>query len=150
MIHGEAKCTLAEEMYMKANILRLLLAITPVLGFAQQNAVSPYTEPKALKALIERRGETDAVSYILVDVRTPEEYRDGHIATAANIPVADIGTKPPTERKDALIIVYCRSGARSAAAFQTLTRLGFTKVVDFGGVYRWTGELVRGDQPTKD
>lgn len=135
---------------MKSTILRLLLLAFPALGFAQQAKPSPYTDPAKLAALIDRRKEKDAVAYLLVDVRTPEEYRSGHIATAANIPVTDIGAKPPTDKKDALIVVYCRSGARSATAKQTLERLGYTNVVDFGGVSRWTGALVTGDKPTKE
>lgn len=135
---------------MKSTILKVLLLALPALGFAQQAKESPYTDPAKLAALIDKRKEKDAVAYLLVDVRTPEEYRGGHIVTASNIPVTDIGAKPPTEKKDALIVVYCRSGARSATAKQTLERLGYTNVVDFGGVYRWTGALVAGDKPTKE
>jgi len=135
---------------MKYPILKALLFAIPAFGFAQKATQSPYTDPRKLAELIDQRGDEGAVRYYLVDVRTAQEYRDGHISTAANIPVDVIGSKPPTDKKDELIIVYCRSGARSAAAKQTLDRLGYTNVVDFGGVPRWTGELVRGDKPTKD
>lgn len=54
--------------------------------------------------------------YILVDVRTPAEYESGYIPTAVNIPLSEIGNNPPTEDKDALIILYCRSGNRSGQA----------------------------------
>jgi phage shock protein E len=135
---------------MKSHILRAILVAMPIFGFAQQSKASPYTDPAKLAALIDQRKEKDAVAYLLVDVRTPAEYQSGHIPTAANIPVSDIGAKPPTDKKDALVVVYCRSGARSAAAKQTLERLGYTNVVDFGSVSRWTGALVKGDKPTQE
>ncbi len=102
-----------------------------------------YDDPARLAKLI-RDGKP---AYFLVDVRTPAEYESGHIPTAVNIPVDVIGTKPPTEKKDALIIVYCRSGNRSAAARKTLVDLGYTNVVDFGAVTRWEGALVTGKEP---
>lgn len=135
---------------MKSTMLRAVLVALPIFGFAQQPKASPYTDPAKLAALIDQRTEKDAVAYLLVDVRTPAEYQGGHIATAVNVPVSDIAAKPPTDKKDALIVVYCRSGARSASAKQTLERMGYTNVVDFGGVYRWTGTLVTGGKPTKE
>ncbi len=75
-------------------------------------------------------------------MRTPAEYASGYIPTAVNTPVDVIGTQPPTVKKDALIIVYCRSGNRSATARKILMDLGFTNVIDFGAVSRWEGELV--------
>jgi phage shock protein E len=84
---------------------------------------------------------------ILVDVRTPEEYADGHIPKAINIPVDVIAEKPPTADLNARIVVYCRSGARSARAKTALMGKGYGNVSDFGGVGNWKGQLVKGDQP---
>ena len=86
-------------------------------------------------------------AHVLVDVRTPAEYESGHIPTAVNIPVDVIGAKPPVRTKDALIVVYCRSGNRSATARQILMDLGYTNVVDFGAVSRWEEPLVTGKEP---
>ena len=69
-----------------------------------------YRDPAQLSRLI----ETGHPAYILVDVRTPEEFAAGYIPTAVNIPVADIANHLPTKDKSALIVVYCRSGRRSA------------------------------------
>ena len=127
---------------MNSRILGIILLVLPAaFGFAQQE--SPYVDPANLARLISDKDEP----YILVDVRTPEEYADGHIPTAVNIPLAEIGEKPPTEDKSALIVVYCRSGARSTSAKRTLDQLGYTNVVNFRGVGRWVGELVEGDSP---
>lgn len=63
--------------------------------------------------------------YIIVDVRTKEEYEESHISGAINIPYDEI-TDNNTLDKDKIIFVYCRSGARSEIAFNTLTNLGYT------------------------
>jgi rhodanese-related sulfurtransferase len=100
-----------------------------------------YSDPDSLRRLIADRTEP----YILVDVRTVGEFDRGHIPTAINIPVTEISEKPPTPDRNALIIVYCASGMRSATAARRLQALGFTHVVDFGGISRWKGPLVSGD-----
>jgi rhodanese-related sulfurtransferase len=104
-----------------------------------------YDDPGQLAKLI-REGKP---AHFLVDVRTAVEYEAGHIPTAVNIPVDIIGMRPPTEQKDALIIVYCRSGNRSATARKVLMDLGYTNLVDFGAVSRWEGSLVVGMEPGK-
>ena len=85
-------------------------------------------------------------NYVILDVRTPEEFRDGHIPGAVNIANETIGTEeiPELPDKDQLILVYCRSGNRSKQASQKLAVLGYTKVVEFGGIHDWTGEVVSG------
>ncbi len=69
------------------------------------------------------------------DVRTAEEYSDGHAEGAELLPVTDLQAgKLPDLDKDAPIAVYCRSGNRSAAAKQILEAAGFTNVKDYGGI----------------
>jgi len=130
---------------MKRVAVLPLLAVGVVLSIVGcATTRRSYTDPAALAALVAHKSEP----YLLVDVRTPEEYSAGHIRTAVNVPVDTIGTAPPTQDKAALIIVYCRSGGRSAAAKKTLDGLGYTRVQDFGALSRWTGELVTGDAPS--
>ena len=102
-----------------------------------------YTDPAALAKLVAEKTEP----YVLVDVRTPEEYAAGHIPGAVNIPYDTIAGNPPAKDKNALVIVYCRSGNRSSIAKRTLDAQGFTRVEDFGAVGRWKGELVTGSKP---
>lgn len=82
---------------------------------------------------------------VIVDVRTAAEFSAGHIPNAINIPVESIGSLRPAalEELDATILVYCRSGSRSAQAARRLLNLGYTTVHDFGGIISWPDALVR-------
>ena len=84
------------------------------------------------------------IDYIILDVRTPEEFAGGHIPDAINIPVESIGTAeiPELSQKDQLIMVYCRSGNRSKTASKKLAEQGYTNIVEFGGINTWPGKIV--------
>ena len=86
--------------------------------------------------------------YIILDVRTPEEFAEKHIPDAINIPNETIGTEeiPELPDKEQLILVYCRSGNRSKQASEKLVRLGYTNIVEFGGINDWPGETVSGNE----
>lgn len=74
----------------------------------------------------------------LVDVRTPGEYSAGHLPDAVNIPLAELQRRAPEELSaEDTIVVYCRSGARSAQATRILSGLGIERVHDLGGMHRW-------------
>ncbi len=85
--------------------------------------------------------------HIIVDVRTQDEFDEGHIPGAICIPNESIGDKQPSELPDLdqIILVYCRSGRRSKEASQKLADIGYTRVYEFGGIIDWTGEVVKGD-----
>lgn len=91
----------------------------------------------------------DAGDVTIVDVRTAQEYADGHIPGAINIPLESIGSDKPAELTDtdADLIVYCRTGVRSKQASDKLVELGYQHVNDMGGIVDWKGETVTGDQP---
>ncbi len=81
-----------------------------------------------------------ANSVQLLDVRTPEEYAEGHIAGAINIDVQSDDFQPTARQelsKDSTILVYCRSGRRSLDAAEILTRLGYRVVNLKGGILDW-------------
>lgn len=80
----------------------------------------------------------------LYDVRNTKEYESGHIPGALNIPHHDIAWKLPASRKNNVIVLYCVTGVRSYAARQWLISKGFNYVIDFGGLGKWDGELVKG------
>ncbi len=81
--------------------------------------------------------------YIILDVRRADEFASGHIPGAINVANESIGTGeiPALPRKDQLILVYCRSGNRSKQAAQKLADLGYTNIVEFGGILDWPGQI---------
>ena len=81
--------------------------------------------------------------YIILDVRTQEEYDEGHIPEAILIPYTQIGEKANEmlPDKDQLILVYCRSGRRSKLAAEALVELGYTNIKEFGGIIDWPYEV---------
>ena len=85
-------------------------------------------------------------NYIILDVRTQEEFEEKHIPDAVCIPNETIGSDEIAQLpdKDQLILVYCRSGNRSKQAAEKLAALGYTNIVEFGGIIDWTGETVSG------
>lgn len=83
---------------------------------------------------------------VILDVRRLEEFQEGHIPGAINIPNETIGTQPLPQLpdKDQTILVYCRSGNRSKQASEKLAALGYTQVLEFGGILDWTGPVETG------
>ena len=81
---------------------------------------------------------------VLLDVRTPQEYQEGHIPNSKNVPLQALaaGEDIPAG-KDTPLFVYCRSGARSRQAAGLLTRMGYARVKDIGGISAYTGEVER-------
>ena len=106
---------------------------------AKAQGVYQKISPADAKTLMETR--TD---YTLLDVRELSEYSAGHIAGAKLLPLGQIESLAATELPDlnATILVYCRSGARSSRAAQTLLSLGYTDVLDLGGISSWPYEVV--------
>ena len=85
----------------------------------------------------------DEKNYIILDVRSPDEFAEGHIPGAINVPNEEIGDAEISElpSKSQLILVYCRSGRRSKEASEKLVKLGYTNIVEFGGFLDWKGEI---------
>ena len=82
--------------------------------------------------------------YVILDVRTIEEFQEKHIPGAINVPNEEIGTDSIEELpdKEQLILVYCRSGNRSKQASEKLVALGYANIVEFGGINDWPGDTV--------
>lgn len=85
------------------------------------------------------------VECIIIDARTEEEFAQGHIPGAILIPEYEIASRAEAELpdKNALILVYCRSGRRSKIASQELVKLGYTNVKEFGGIIDWPYDVVK-------
>ena len=100
-----------------------------------------YQQITAEEAKVIMDTETD---YIIIDARTDEEFAAGHIEGAIMIPEYEIANRAEEQLpdKDALILVYCRSGRRSKIASEELVKLGYTNVKEFGGIIDWPYEVV--------
>ena len=84
-------------------------------------------------------------NYIILDARTQAEYNQGHIPNAICIPneTIDESVVNKLPDKNQMILVYCRSGNRSKQAAEKLKKLGYTNLIEFGGIIDWKGEIER-------
>lgn len=81
---------------------------------------------------------------ILLDVRTPQEYREGRIPGSQNLPLQDLSrVEAVVKNKETPLFVYCRSGARSGQAIRLLQRMGYTNVRNIGGILSYSGPVER-------
>ena len=126
-------------------IIPILMTLLLFSGCATQSAEKTYRQITMEEAITMMEEET---GYIILDVRTAQEYSERHIPGAINIANESIGTEdiPELPDKDQLILVYCRSGNRSKQASEKLVKLGYTNIVEIGGINRWPGETVAGDK----
>ena len=112
------------------------LMLIPLLIGCHSNNKSSYEQitPAEAKALMDSEE-----GYIILDVRTPEEFAERHIDGAILIPDYEIGEKAESilTDKEQLILVYCRSGRRSKNAANELATLGYTNIKEFGGINDW-------------
>ena len=124
-------------------ILPIFLAALLLVGCAAPAEEITYRQVNMDEAITMME---EGTGYIILDVRTPEEFAERHIPGAINIPNETIGTEeiPELPDKDQLILVYCRSGNRSKQASEKLAALGYTNIVEFGGINDWPGEIVTG------
>ena len=134
-----------EYMKKQRGLIIMLLISLSLFGLTacKDGSNTPtYEQITAQEAKTIMDSETD---YIIIDARTQEEFAEGHIENAILIPEYEIKDRAEKELpdKDALILVYCRSGRRSKIASEELVRLGYTNVKEFGGIIDWPYETVR-------
>ena len=100
-----------------------------------------FKQPDVTRGVEEYQSTSGAV---LLDVRTPEEYRGGHIPGSRNIPLQTIDSvSTVVENKDTSLYVYCHSGARSRQAAGVLKQMGYTNVNNIGGIAAYAGKVER-------
>lgn len=115
--------------------------IEMIMNNSEEEKFAEYNKITATQAKTMMENETD---YILLDVRTQEEFDQKHIEGAILIPDTEIATRAEDELTDKSqkIFVYCRSGNRSKAATKKLIEMGYTNVYDFGGINDWQYDTV--------
>ncbi len=129
-------------------VLATLIAM-PVMALCGCGGVAPVSSGQVAYRHIssdeaQKLMKTES-SYIILDVRTQREYEEGHIPKAICIPNESIDKEPPSLLPDKrqVIFIYCRSGRRSKEAAQKLADMGYTTIVEFGGIIDWRGEVVK-------
>ena len=129
---------------MKHKYLVLVMALIMTTVFILGSCGTGYkkiSQDEAMKIMEEESG------YLIVDVRRPDEFAEGHIEGAINVPNEGIAEEMPEELpdKDQLLLIYCRTGRRSKEASEKLAKIGYKNVYEFGGINTWTGTIVTGD-----
>ena len=128
---------------LKGLIIMLFISLSMfgMSACSNSDAVSyEQITPEQAKSIMDTESD-----YIIIDARTAEEFAAGHIEDAILIPEYEIANRAEKELpdKDALILVYCRSGRRSKIASEELVKLGYTNVKEFGGIIDWPYDIVK-------
>ena len=121
-------------------VAALILAATFLLS-ACDKGYEHISQDKAMQIMEEESG------YLIVDVRRPDEFAEGHIEGAINVPNEEIADEVLEELPDTdqLLLVYCRTGRRSKEAAEKLAEIGYTNVYEIGGINTWPGTIVTED-----
>lgn len=117
------------KLIIRLSLLMLMTLLVAACSSASSQLISPDN-------YVSQFSDTGA-EHILIDVRTAEEFAEGHIAGAVNIPVDDIERRLAEIPSDIPVVVYCRSGNRSARAARTLVENNYSQVYDLGGIASW-------------
>lgn len=130
-----------------------VVAVTGIVMANQQSCDAKSCQPQASQTSQKQKSKIDKINdelndgALLVDVRTPEEFAEGHARKAINLPYDQIVTGIyPTEDKDTKIYVYCRSGKRAGIALDALKDAGYTKTASVTSLDNWQklgGSVVR-------
>lgn len=126
-------------------LIVLAVIVVAAAGVVVWQGMSPAAAPalagvtQALIAPADYQAEfgSTGARHLLVDVRTPEEFAEGHIAGAVNISLQTLSERLNEIPRDQPVVVYCRSGNRSAQASQILAQAGYTTIYDLGGIIAW-------------
>ena len=147
-------------LIMNKRIVAFLLILTLIMtGCGQGSSEESFKEPQQELAAWQQISQQEAQrimdeeeGFVILDVRTQEEYDEGHIPGAICVPNEAIIDTPPEELpdKDQLILVYCRSGRRSKEASQKLADMGYRDIREFGGINTWPGEIVTGETASNE
>lgn len=134
-----------KQFKLKDFILAMLFLISALTGctgdLKSESNGNSYTHISMNEAIKMMQAEKN---YIILDVRTKDEYKAGHIPGAVCVPNETIGEDNIAEfpDKEQIILVYCRSGNRSKQAAAKLSAQGYTNIYEFGGINDWNGEII--------
>ena len=123
-----------------APVMALIIAAAFLFGGCDAG-YEQISQDEAMQIMEEETG------YLILDVRRPDEFAEGHIEGAINVPNEEIADEVLEELpdKDQLLLVYCRTGRRSKEASEKLAKIGYTNVYEIGGINTWPGTIVTED-----
>lgn len=109
-------------------------------GMEEQKEQAKYRRITTDEAQVLMQQEQD---YLVLDVRSPEEFAAGHIPHAINIPMEAFGDEPPRQLSDRnqTIFIYCVKGIRSMNVANRLAHMGYKNIIEIGGIQDWHGEI---------
>lgn len=125
-------------------VLIILICLMFVIGCKEKKALYKTVSSEEAYDIIETRSDV-----IILDVRTSSEYQSGHIKDSVNIPLDEIDNRfmeEVTDNYNTTVLVYCQSGGRSEEASKILSRMGFTNVINIGGLSSWKWELEKSEE----
>ena len=133
----------SKEVTTVKKLILILLALQLLTGCGQNKENTQEAAYMNITAEEAKQIMDSEEGYIILDVRTQEEYDQGHIPGATKISHEEIAEKAEEvlTDKDQLILVYCRSGRRSKIAAEALAELGYTNIKEFGGIIDWPYEV---------
>ena len=125
---------------IKKTLALLLVFMLVLSGCTSSPEVSPIKTISASEALSMYQQDSDL---LIIDVRTVAEFKEGHIPNSINVPLDVIGNQIGSivPNKDDQIVIVCRSGNRSAQAANILKDMGYTNIIDMGGILSWNGPV---------
>lgn len=125
-------------------IFVVILGVVILAGCSSKNDKNTENTYKQITPAEAKNLMDSKENYVILDVRTVEEFAEGHIEGAILIPDYEIGEKAESvlTDKEQLILVYCRSGRRSKSAASELAALGYTNIKEFGGIVDWPYGMV--------
>lgn len=126
-------------MYILAGV-GLVMVIALFAVFSSGNAPTSQAVASISPSAYQSNYVEANARHLLLDVRTPEEFASGHIPGAVNIPVESLQSRLSEISSDQDIVVYCRSGNRSAQASQILAQAGYSAIYDLGGIINWSAQ----------
>ena len=134
----QSKKTNPRTLYIAAGLVVAVIAVVALL--ASRGTASTVSAQDISPADYQSQFVASSTSHLLIDVRTAEEFASGHIRGSVNIPVESLQSRLNEVPANQPIVVYCRSGNRSALASDILKQAGYSSIYDLGGIIDWTAQ----------
>ncbi|SIQ40056.1 Rhodanese-related sulfurtransferase [Alkalispirochaeta americana] len=131
---------MTKSIFLNTLVIAVTVAFAAAVALPAQEPDSALGDPRDVDVLAGMINDPPS-GFLLLDVRTQDEYENGHIPAALHRDLQVLEEEMAQGDRTQLVVLYCRSGRRSAEAARVLRSLGYQRVYDFGALHRWTGAL---------